>query len=128
MRGARQPDRDDLQEPMVSLNPLHTWKNISTSAVVTPGNAQTGGARGDPRPPGARRDPSGAAAAGGLSASALRRRAPAGDDRHGAANSPEPLIADEPTHRPDVSVQAQISQLLRELKQGAEHGAAVYHS
>ncbi len=63
-----------FQEPMVSLNPLHTLgKTALRGAVVTPGNAQTGGARGDPRLPGARRDPSGAAAAGGLSASALRR-------------------------------------------------------
>ncbi len=41
-----------FQEPMVSLNPLHTLgKTALRGAVVTPGNAQTGGARGDPRLP-----------------------------------------------------------------------------
>lgn len=53
-----------FQEPMVSLNPCIPWKTALRSAVITPGNAQTGGARGNPRLPGARRDPSGAAAAG----------------------------------------------------------------
>ncbi len=78
-----------FQEPMVSLNPLHTLeKQLYEVLSLHRGMRKQAARGGDPRLPGARRDPSGAAAAGGLSASALRRRAPAGDDRHGAANSP----------------------------------------
>ena len=77
-----------FQEPMVSLNPLHTLEKQLYEVLSLHRGMRKQAARGDPRLPGARRDPSGAAAAGGLSASALRRRAPAGDDRHGVADSP----------------------------------------
>ncbi len=78
-----------FQEPMVSLNPLHTLEKQLYEVLSLHRGMRKEAARGEIlRLSGARRDPTGAAAAGGLSAPALRRRAPAGDDRHGAADAP----------------------------------------
>ncbi len=58
-----------------------------------------------------------------LSAPALGRAAPAGDDRDGALCEPALLIADEPTTALDVTTQAQILALVRDLMR--EHGTGV---
>ncbi len=78
-----------FQEPMVSLNPLHTLeKQLAEVLLPAPRPAARSRARRDRRMPGARRYPSGQKPAEGFSASALRRRTPAGDDRHGPADAP----------------------------------------
>lgn len=51
-----------------------------------------------------------------VSARVFRRYAPARDDRHALSCNPKLLIADEPTTALDVTIQAQIMDLLVELK------------
>ncbi len=68
------------------------------------------------------RIPGGAGHSGSLPASAFRRHAPAGDDCHGALCRPAVLIADEPTTALDVTIQAQILQLIKVLQQEMEMG------
>lgn len=57
-----------------------------------------------------------------LSASAFWRYAPAGHDCDGAVSRPAVLIADEPTTALDVTIQAQILQLIKVLQQDMAMG------
>lgn len=57
-----------------------------------------------------------------LSASAFWRYAPAGYDCDGAVSRPAVLIADEPTTALDVTIQAQILQLIKVLQQDMAMG------
>jgi len=57
------------------------------------------------------------AAGAGVPPSALGRDAPAGHDRHGSLHQPGVLIADEPTTALDVTIQAQILELMKALRE-----------
>jgi microcin C transport system ATP-binding protein len=100
-----------FQEPMTSLNPLQTVERQISEILhlhqqIRPDEARAQvlelldqvGIR-DPETPCL------------LSAPAFGRPAAAGDDRHGAGQPPELLIADEPTTALDVTVQAQILRI-----------------
>ena len=116
-----------FQEPMVSLNPLHTLEKQLYEVLSLHRGMRKEAARGEILDcldrVGIRNAPrrladyphqlSGGERQRVMIAMALLTR-------------PELLIADEPTTALDVSVQAQILALLRELKQEL-NGAAVYH-
>jgi peptide/nickel transport system ATP-binding protein len=116
-----------FQEPMTSLNPSFTIGDQIVEAVRrhrAVGRAEAK-ARAD-RDAAARAHSRTRAALRRVSAQALRRHAPARDDRDGAACDPSCLIADEPTTALDVTIQAQILDLLRRLR--AETGTAIISS
>ena len=105
-----------FQEPMTSLNPVLTiGRQIGETLRLHQGlNARQAEARavemltlvGIPAP-----------AAGCVSIRiSFGRHAAARDDRHGAGLQPQALIADEPTTALDVTIQAQILDLMRDLK------------
>ena len=78
-----------FQEPMTSLNPVYTvGEQIGEAVRLHQGldRKQAQGARGGDAAPGGH--PRSRAARGRVSAPALRRHAPAGDDRHGAGVQP----------------------------------------
>ncbi len=114
-----------FQDPMTSLNPVLTiGRQISEALELHMGmDKQPGHASaaiellemvGIPEARPAHRR---------LSAPVLGRHAPAGDDRHGPLLQPQILIADEPTTALDVTIQAQIVDLVKRLRD--ELGMAV---
>ena len=113
-----------FQDPMTSLNPVHTVGDQLIEAVqlhrdVSQKEARDRAIEGLSRG----RDPARRAADRRLPAPVLGRDAAARDDRDGADQRPELLIADEPTTALDVTTQAQILELIRKLQE--EHGTAV---
>ena len=117
-----------FQEPMTSLNPLHTIEKQIGEILLLHGGMTGAPARtriidlltqvGIP-------DPEGRLASyphqlsGGQRQRVMIAMA--------LANEPDLLIADEPTTALDVTVQAQILELLKELQTPPRHGDAVHH-
>ncbi len=106
-----------FQDPMTSLDPVYRiGEQIVEQIRAHEKRLQGRGAR-----PGVEliergRDPARARARRLLPARVLGRHAPARDDRDGAVLRPELLIADEPTTALDVTIQAQILERIKQLR------------
>ena len=112
-----------FQDPMTTLNPCS--RSVPSSSrrsapIATSTAPRLGAPRSNCSTPSASRPGAEVAAAPGA---ALRRHAPAGDDRPRTGNAPQVVIADEPTTALDVTIQAQILELLGEMRRRV--GAAV---
>ena len=106
-----------FQEPMTSLSPIHTIGNQIIEAIrlhlpVSKAEAKARAIELLHRVG----IPQACRTHGRLYLPAQRRHAPARHDRHGPYCGPSLLIADEPTTALDVTTQAQILDLMRELK------------
>ena len=118
-----------FQEPMTSLNPLHTIeRQIGEILEAPPGHERTRQRAARTlelldevgiREPEKRLDAYPHQLSGGQRQRVMIAMA--------LANEPDLLIADEPTTALDVTVQAQILELLAELQERKRHGDAVHH-
>jgi len=105
-----------FQDPMTSLNPVLTiggrsarpWSFTCTSRTTKPTNGAPSCSRWWVS--------RGRGAPERLSAPVFRRHASEGNDRHALACNPQLLIADEPTTALDVTIQAQIVELVKRLR------------
>ena len=117
-----------FQEPMTSLNPLHTIeRQIGEIIALHQGRAASTRARVVELLDGGRHRRSRRRAS-----APIRISSPAGQRQRvmiamALANRPDLLIADEPTTALDVTVQAQILKLLKDLQDKHRHGDAVHH-
>ena len=108
-----------FQDPMTYLNPLlhrrRADRRSRSPARARVERSPRPGPGAIEAPPRARHRRSGARGPI-LPASAQRRHAPARADRHGGGRRPRLLIPDEPTTALDVTIQAQIVELIREIQ------------
>ena len=108
-----------FQEPMTSLNPLHTIEKQVNETLVRPQGPRR--ARGRARADARAAAPGRAAARPSAGSDAYPHQLSGGQRQRvmiamALANEPDLLIADEPTTALDVTIQAQILELLRDLQ------------
>jgi peptide/nickel transport system ATP-binding protein len=105
-----------FQDPLSSLHPLYRVGWQIEEAILAHEQVSRRAARARDRRHAGGRDAESGGARRPVPARAFGRNASAGDDRDGAVLNPDVLIADEPTTALDVSVQAQILELIRSLQ------------
>ena len=106
-----------FQEPMTSLNPVYTvGDQIAEVIALHEGLSRRAALDRTIEMLALVQIPESEAPRQRLSASVLRRHAAARDDRDGAVVPSKLLIADEPTTALDVTIQAQILDLLQDMK------------
>ena len=108
---------------MTSLNPVFTWEPDPGGHPHPPGPLQERGPGEDRAGLARRRYRQPGAEGEGVPAPVLGRHAPARHDRDGTLCNPKVLIADEPTTALDVTIQAQILELMVDLQE--KYGTAI---
>ncbi len=116
-----------FQEPMTALDPVHTIGEHIIETVRWHTGCDRRTARAGAGASGDGGGPLGGAPIGRLSARALRRAAPARDDRHVAVVRAAVAAGRRPTTALDATVQVQVLIMLRRLQRDSGMGMIFCH-